>query len=283
MLSILLLTAVLSSPAYSHPKIIGGHRIPIEKAPYQVAILVTRTSTFCGGSVIADNFILTAGHCVYDEYSNSIFLAREIVVFAGVDTASSFTAKSVLKVQKVFLHPQFEFKGGYNFAKLNNDFAVLKLAKGQKFPAVVRPIKLSEKHEEVDVGETMIVTGWGVTEDNFGSEHLKAVEVQMIDHERCKENYEKIGYKIGDETICAGSELGGRDACQGWYQALNCESKYLNYQFLGDSGGPLVRKADGVQYGVVSHGHMCGLKGFPGAYSKVSSAVDWIKNIVKYS
>lgn len=60
--------------------------------------------------------------------------------------------------------------------------------------------------------------------------------------------------------FCAGFlGIGGKDACQ------------------GDSGGPVV--VDGVLHGIVSWGRGCALPDYPGVYSKISYARDWIKEI----
>jgi secreted trypsin-like serine protease len=44
-------------------RIIGGNLATSGQFKYQVAVL-TDGSSFCGGSLIADNVVLTAGHCV---------------------------------------------------------------------------------------------------------------------------------------------------------------------------------------------------------------------------
>lgn len=48
----------------------------------------------------------------------------------------------------------------------------------------------------------------------------------------------------------------------------------------GDSGGPLMTKSNTqwVQGGVVSFGTGCGLRGFPGVYTRVSMYESWIKS-----
>lgn len=49
-------------------RVIGGASATLGQLPYQVAVQITVGSSgfLCGGSIIAPNYILTAGHCVRD-------------------------------------------------------------------------------------------------------------------------------------------------------------------------------------------------------------------------
>lgn len=78
----------------------------------------------------------------------------------------------------------------------------------------------------------------------------------VVNQEACGKAYEDFG-GITDRMICAGHTEGGKDACQ------------------GDSGGPLV--AEGKLIGIVSWGYGCARPNYPGVYSRVAVARDWIR------
>lgn len=81
--------------------------------------------------------------------------------------------------------------------------------------------------------------------------------VPSVNQTECSKAYNNMG-GITDRMICAGFKAGGKDACQ------------------GDSGGPLV--ADNKLVGVVSWGYGCAKPDYPGVYSRVAAARDWIRS-----
>jgi hypothetical protein len=92
-------------------------------------------------------------------------------------------------------------------------------------------------------------------EDSFGSTVLLETNVNTLTHDECNQKYD--GKIVEDVMLCAGVPSGGKDSCQ------------------GDSGGPII-DSNGVQVGIVSWGYGCGQKEFPGVYSRISGAADWI-------
>lgn len=68
---ILINSAVLTLSEQS--RILDGHRVKIEQAPYTVHVTFKTGENhagFCGGSIINENYILTAGHCELFQLKN---------------------------------------------------------------------------------------------------------------------------------------------------------------------------------------------------------------------
>lgn len=89
----------------------------------------------------------------------------------------------------------------------------------------------------------------------MSSSYLQAVTVQVVNQKRCAQLYRRTQFKINANKICASAM--GKDAC------------------VGDSGGPMT--VDGTLVGVVSFGIGCADRNYPGVYSRVSAARDWIR------
>lgn len=87
-----------------------------------------------------------------------------------------------------------------------------------------------------------------------------SVDVPIVSQGRCFRAYLIFFKRITPRMICAG--LSGKDACQ------------------GDSGGPLATRSrvngKPTLIGVVSFGIGCANRFFPGVYSRVSAAYEWI-------
>lgn len=146
----------------------------------------------------------------------------------------------------------------FNYSNVDFDYSLLELAEPIAFDANKQPIKLPDLKDEFMDGDLCFVTGWGNTQNTDETrEWLRQAEVPLFNQELCSDKYKEYG-GITERMICAGYLEGGKDACQ------------------GDSGGPLVNEA-GFLVGVVSWGYGCAKPDYPGVYSRVSYARDWIK------
>lgn len=248
-------------------RIIGGTPAAENAWPWQVAYYMRADdgslTLRCGGSVINQNWILTAAHCIASRN------ARDYVVVEGTTRIEGSLEKNRtgrrLNVAQVIAHEDYDDKS------TKNDIALLRLAT----PASSRSVTLNlQESNPLEVPGTMaIVTGWGLIksfnmkwEDFNTHERIKAgdpryftnrlmeVTIPLVDCQQMP--WKNI---IDHRQVCSRSSE-GKDSCR------------------GDSGGPLVvRDQDGAyeQVGIVSYGSLkCD---GDSVYSKVSAFEGWIR------
>jgi secreted trypsin-like serine protease len=223
-------------------RIVGGEKTDIKQHPWQVALQFKGTF-FCGGSIIAQRWVLTAAHCFAFSKSGGDWRAK-----AGATNYA--TAGAWGEVERVIVHEK------YNSSTYENDIALIKL----KQPPPGRVIPLVDASATLQVGQPLEVTGWGATQEGSGgAKELLKASVPYADTTVCNDPASYNG-RVRAGMICAGYREGGVDSCQ------------------GDSGGPLVwRTSDGpVLVGVVSFGDGCARKLKYGIYTRVSAYRDWI-------
>ncbi|NMO13489.1 trypsin-like serine protease [Pyxidicoccus fallax] len=238
-------------------EIVGGTNTTITANPWQVSLQYSSGSHFCGGSVLNENWILTAQHCVRNS-SGGISVPGRIL--AG-STSRSGTGQVRTVAQVVTV-------AGYQTPEVGKDVALLRLSTPLDLStANVKAIGIVTPADETlgvgGVGAVARVTGWG-TLTSGGSTlptTLQTVDVNIISNAQAQSSYPS-------ETITAdqlGAAAPGKDSCQ------------------GDSGGPLtVTKSDGTRVlaGVVSWGYGCADSRYPGMYARVSSFSTWITNTI---
>jgi len=230
-------------------RIVGGEKTDIKQHPWQVAlnVQIDGQDYLCGGSIIAQLWVVTAAHCFGKSTA-----PRDVRAKAGV--TDYITAGVWLDVERVVVHEAYEPK------TQQNDIALIKL----KSPPVGRVIPLADGSLDVPVNQPLEVTGWGATMEGGSASHslLKAI-VPLADTAACNAG-DAYGGRIKEGMMCAGFREGGVDSCQ------------------GDSGGPLVwRTLDGpVLVGIVSWGDGCARKLKYGIYTRVSVYRDWIDRVL---
>jgi trypsin len=248
----LLLALAIQAPAHAEnalkPFIVGGVPVKdISELPWQVALLdgaSTMPRQFCGGSIVASQWILTAAHCVEGRTPDKIdVLAGTIHKYAGGERSDS-TA--------IFIHP----KWGQTALRYDFDAALIKLPK----PLTVgKAIELATAATPLPVDFPIRVSGWGATsEGGPSSSDLLMVDVPVVSNKTCNLPL-SYGGKVSENMLCLGKAEGGVDSCQ------------------GDSGGPAAIVGDKkVLAGIVSWGWGCAVKDKYGVYTRVSSVADWV-------
>ena len=138
-------------------KITGGTNAAISDFPWQVFI---ESDVFtCGGSIISNQWIITAAHCTRDEYNVRIPASAMDVIVGANNPRNALQGKKYF-VSEVISHEAFDV------STLENDIALLKLKEPVDYPNAV-PIKLISTKDAAagatDPGVMSWVTGYGIT------------------------------------------------------------------------------------------------------------------------
>jgi secreted trypsin-like serine protease len=235
------------------PRIVGGTPAPIGAYPWQVSIGVKgiphNVGHFCGGSLIAPQWVITAAHCVDGGTSADnidVLLETNYLSKGGV----------VIAVEKILVHEQ------WNPETFDHDVALLRLAAQSSSHAI--PLLKPDNTNSSAPGAIAIASGWGVTRDidNKPSNILRNVTLQIVSRNDCT-GTAAYGAAITSTMLCAGFAEGGKDSCQ------------------GDSGGPLI-VPDGngsfVLAGIISWGEGCAQPSKYGVYTDVTSIEAWVSD-----
>ncbi|WP_232536996.1 serine protease [Cystobacter fuscus] len=238
----------------SDQEIVGGTDATIAASPWQVSLQDSPGSHFCGGSVLNENWILTAQHCVNE---NGTIIKPEWVA-AGITTLNGMSSSGQIRsVAEVIVYP------GYVDVNQGKDVALLRLSAPLDLSgANVKAIPLATAADEAagitNAGVVARVTGWGALtgSGNAFPDTLQTVDVSLLSNSSAQSAY--AGDTIGSDQLAAASP--GKDSCQ------------------GDSGGPLTVLKNGtrVLVGVVSWGEGCADSHYPGMYARVASFESWI-------
>jgi len=235
-------------------RIVGGTEAGFGSFPWQAYIRIG--SSRCGGSLVNENYVITAGHCVARARPSQIRVTLGDYI---LNSDQEPLPSRIYGATKIKVHPRFKFTPSAD----RFDVAVIRLDIPVHYEPHVQPICLPEKGASW-LGEYAWAAGWGALKagSRLRPKTLQTVDVPIIDSRQCEDWHKAKGINVivYDEMMCAGYLNGDKDSCQ------------------GDSGGPLMIQEGGRWYlaGIVSAGYSCAERKQPGIYHKVAYTSDWI-------
>ncbi|KAG5681849.1 hypothetical protein PVAND_011257 [Polypedilum vanderplanki] len=248
-------------------RIFNGSNAKIKQFPYIVnvrGVLFT-----CGGALISDRFVLTAGHCLMGTSD-----LDDVVVILGAHNYynNGETGRLEIHSRKFWVHENF------SMPLAENDLAIIELPYSVNFTDQIQPIKIAtdENFEEKinnNENETIAVTsGWGYQNIDYEpAEILQTARMKLMPFEECKKFQSHFIEKVTSNHICAI----GYDNRPG-HATMLCG---------GDSGSPLT--IDGQLIGITSyikdaengtalHYNDCKTEIAPAVFIRIPSYLKWI-------
>ncbi len=254
-------------------------------------------SQFCGGTLIARQWILTAAHCVVGEDGRALPPEALMIRSGSVDLDRG----DLRAVARVIPHER------YDPVVIENDIALLQLAQPiSESSGPVGAISVATSGAALPTGPAVVV-GWGMMEEGKFPASLMETDIDIVSNDTCNRGMaeqtkrdmgsfllgmgatnripedaleqafsilvQNLGPSLTENMICAGVPSGERTSCN------------------GDSGGPLmVQDPSGswLQVGIVSWGRepldasqRCAHQDLFSVYTRVGNYFDWIASYVR--
>lgn len=128
-------------------RIVGGQTAFPGQFPYQISLRLVEHLHLCGGSIISNDWIVTAAHCT--EGYNITYLSVVIGAFHYRDDGEQY------KIDQIFVHPE------YHFVRLTGDIALIRTVESLVFTGLSQPISIGL--DFIGAGVQSISSGWGTT------------------------------------------------------------------------------------------------------------------------
>nr|XP_012601158.2 neutrophil elastase [Microcebus murinus] len=152
MVTSVLLALLLGGPALAS-EIVGGRPARPHAWPFMVS-LQQRGGHFCGATLIAPSFVMSAAHCVNGRNFRSVQ-----VVLGAHDLRLREPTRQMFGVRRVF-------ENGFDPQNLRNDIVILQLNGSATINANVQAARLPAQDRGVGNGTRCLAMGWGQLGNN---------------------------------------------------------------------------------------------------------------------
>uniref|UniRef100_H3C1I2 Peptidase S1 domain-containing protein n=1 Tax=Tetraodon nigroviridis TaxID=99883 RepID=H3C1I2_TETNG len=201
---------------------------------------------FCSGSLITDQWVLTAATCFRRRDSSTL-----TVVLGRTNKTGPNLNEVSRGINQTFCHPLF------NVTTSENDICLVQLSSPVEFSDYVSPVCLAAANSIFSNGNF----SWTVGIVFGGTEVLNELQVQILENNECQNRSSK---PITDNKICTRDNQSREAPC---LSSLGPSLRIQNEDLVW------------IQLGIAVSGVICKSTDFPPVYTRVSRYQEWIRSV----
>ena len=273
----LILASTLLMSVYGHsaeisPYIVNGNNADISNYPSYASLHYEDTNgnysdSFCGATIINNEFILTAAHCLVDDQSR----LNQLRVAPQLDDETNYRSNFYPRAQAVYFPSTYVNSASELWP---DDIAIIRLETRLSVGNMYGKLNFAQNGQTL-LGSVFRAIGHGYTEPNVeGGSKLLETELNLVSNAGCKLSLNSsVQNKLTDKQLCFDGPSNG---------------SYKNSTCNGDSGGPVYWDSGSgyIQVGITSFGlDQCGLTTatFTSVFTDVYDYHAWIDDVLRFS
>ncbi|OQV19298.1 putative Atrial natriuretic peptide-converting enzyme [Hypsibius exemplaris] len=249
-----------TSSEFGQPRALTGADVTEGKYPWTAA-LYHDGKFLCAATIVDQNWILTAAHCVIG-MERSHLVAR-----LGMTLRASLTPnEQFIPIDRITPHPAYRSPHAANLLSATADLALLHLSVPAHWNSRVKRACLPPTSG--DLPETLVVAGWEQTRGTksfLTGETLKDISIAAVEWSKCQANPLVEGSVTGNGSFCGSFATTGSATC-----------------ILDDGGAALEKNFLGrwSVLGVMNFAYGCHTANAVAGFTNVAIYSDWITGVI---